>query len=312
MRHPNRRVLLISHIIQHPFGMMMPGRKYISGSGSYRYGFNGQGKENETHDEGNEYDFGERIYSPRIGRFLSVDDMTHQYPWYTPYQFAGNKPIWAIDLDGREEYIKTYKYEDGKATQLAVVKNSYIVTKTWDVVVNKHKVTYKSETVYDKRTGKAMNPAEIGQVQHHYQDKDGTTLNIRRNYAGDFVEGANEMMPVGDNNMLGSIYIGPTNPTVVVNGKEIPDYRREPQDEVDAAALKHDKDYDAVKAAGFKGAFIDKKTIPADINLVIAAETVKEKAKSSGNDVVTSKPISKQTEARAKKVSLLFRLILSK
>jgi hypothetical protein len=25
------------------------------------------------------------------------------YPWYTPYQFAGNMPIWAIDLDGLEE-----------------------------------------------------------------------------------------------------------------------------------------------------------------------------------------------------------------
>lgn len=24
-------------------------------------------------------------------------------PWYTPFQFAGNKPIWAIDLDGLEE-----------------------------------------------------------------------------------------------------------------------------------------------------------------------------------------------------------------
>jgi hypothetical protein len=28
------------------------------------------------------------------------------YPWYTPYQFAGNKPIWAVDLDGLEEDIR--------------------------------------------------------------------------------------------------------------------------------------------------------------------------------------------------------------
>ena len=36
-------------------------------------------------------------------RFLSVDPLSVDYPWYTPYQFAGNKPIWAIDLDGAEE-----------------------------------------------------------------------------------------------------------------------------------------------------------------------------------------------------------------
>ena len=44
------------------------------------------------------------MYAPRGGRFWSVDPLAPEYPWYTPYQFAGNKPIWAIDLDGLEEY----------------------------------------------------------------------------------------------------------------------------------------------------------------------------------------------------------------
>jgi len=35
---------------------------------------------------------------------LSVDPLTSSYPWYTPYQFAGNKPTRYIDLDGLEEY----------------------------------------------------------------------------------------------------------------------------------------------------------------------------------------------------------------
>jgi hypothetical protein len=51
----------------------------------------------------NQYDYGFRIYDPRIGRFLSVDPITSDYPWYTPYQFAGNKPIAFTDLDGLEE-----------------------------------------------------------------------------------------------------------------------------------------------------------------------------------------------------------------
>lgn len=36
--------------------------------------------------------------------FLSVDPLTSSYPMLTPYQFAGNTPIRAIDLDGLEPY----------------------------------------------------------------------------------------------------------------------------------------------------------------------------------------------------------------
>lgn len=36
-----------------------------------------------------------------------MDPLTKSYPWYTPYQFAGNKPIWAIDIDGLEEWKVT-------------------------------------------------------------------------------------------------------------------------------------------------------------------------------------------------------------
>ena len=32
-----------------------------------------------------------------------MDPLTGSYPWYTPYQFAGKKPIRFIDLDGKEE-----------------------------------------------------------------------------------------------------------------------------------------------------------------------------------------------------------------
>jgi RHS repeat-associated protein len=35
-------------------------------------------------------------------RFVSVDPLQHKYPYYTPYQYAGNKPVTFIDLDGLE------------------------------------------------------------------------------------------------------------------------------------------------------------------------------------------------------------------
>lgn len=48
-------------------------------------------------------DYGMRHYNSLIARFVSVDPITSSYPWYTPYQFAGNKPIQFIDLEGLEE-----------------------------------------------------------------------------------------------------------------------------------------------------------------------------------------------------------------
>ena len=74
---------------------------------SSTYGFNGHEKDDEVKGSGNNYDYGFRIYGSRLGRFLSVDPLMDAYPFYTPYQFAGNKPIWAIDLDGLEEYRVT-------------------------------------------------------------------------------------------------------------------------------------------------------------------------------------------------------------
>jgi RHS repeat-associated protein len=71
----------------------------------YRYAFNGKEKDDELKGEGNSYDYGFRMHDPRIGRFLSVDPLGHNFPWYSSYQFAGNKPIIAIDLEGAEEFI---------------------------------------------------------------------------------------------------------------------------------------------------------------------------------------------------------------
>ena len=81
--------------------MAMPGRKF-SASAEYRYGFNGKENDNDVKGEGNQQDYGMRIYDPRIGKFLSVDPITSKYPELTPYQFASNRPIDGIDLDGLE------------------------------------------------------------------------------------------------------------------------------------------------------------------------------------------------------------------
>ena len=70
----------------------------------YRYGFNGKEKLDELHgNSGDTYDYGARMFDARLGRFMSVDPLTKSYPWYTPYQFAGDNPIKYIDIDGMEQ-----------------------------------------------------------------------------------------------------------------------------------------------------------------------------------------------------------------
>jgi RHS repeat-associated protein len=81
--------------------MVMPGRKYSAGS-QYRYGFNGKEEDDEVKGDGNQQDYGMRIYDTRLGRFLSVDPITSKYPELTPYQFASNSPVAGVDFDGLE------------------------------------------------------------------------------------------------------------------------------------------------------------------------------------------------------------------
>ena len=117
----------------------MAGRKY--NQGTYRYGFNGKEEDKEWGSQMIQ-DYGFRIYNPTIGKFLSVDPLAPDYPWYTPYQFAGNKPIWAADLDGLEEDEKTaYKYKGNLIIvyteyQAAVIRSQHKTNENWDVIVS--------------------------------------------------------------------------------------------------------------------------------------------------------------------------------
>jgi RHS repeat-associated protein len=77
----------------------MPGRNF--NTTTYRYGFNGKEKDDELKGSGNSYDFGARIYDPRVGRWLAVDPLSGKYPNLSPYNFVANMPICAIDPDGK-------------------------------------------------------------------------------------------------------------------------------------------------------------------------------------------------------------------
>jgi len=80
----------------------MPGRTYQSSVDGYRYGFNG--KEDDKAISDGAQDYGMRIYDKRLGRFFSVDIAQQLYPHLSPYNFAANRPVVAIDIEGLQAW----------------------------------------------------------------------------------------------------------------------------------------------------------------------------------------------------------------
>lgn len=84
-----------------PFGSLLPGRNFSSDS--YRHGFNGMEKDDEVHNStGTSYDFGARLYDPRVGRWLSLDPLARKFAGHSTYSFAFNSPLIFVDQDGKE------------------------------------------------------------------------------------------------------------------------------------------------------------------------------------------------------------------
>src|SRR5690554_25343 len=65
---------------------------------AYRYGFNGMERDNEVKGKGNSYTTEFRQYDPRVGRWLSLDPVTHHH--FSPYNGFDNNPIYYKDPNG--------------------------------------------------------------------------------------------------------------------------------------------------------------------------------------------------------------------
>ncbi|MDP2384972.1 MAG: RHS repeat-associated core domain-containing protein [Bacteroidota bacterium] len=116
---------LVSAMDYGAFGNILSGRNFNSSSA--RYQFNSKEFDPETGTQ----DYGARIYNPNLGRFLSVDAIANKFPWWSPYAFAGNTPIQALDLDGYE--ILNYKTpfrirENSGGAQLT---NKWEIARSW-------------------------------------------------------------------------------------------------------------------------------------------------------------------------------------
>ena len=76
----------------------MSGRSYVGTSN--RYLFNGK----ELQEETGWYDFGARMYDPGLGRWMSPDPLSDEFPSHSVYNYALNNPVRFIDPDGQAPF----------------------------------------------------------------------------------------------------------------------------------------------------------------------------------------------------------------
>ena len=157
-------------------------------SNEYRYGFQGQEKDDEIKEgDGNSLNYKYRMHDPRIGRFFAVDPLSDEFSWNSPYAFAENMLGLGVELEGKE-----LGYEDGKLiyrvhngygpTQIAKYLNSekekygfggaMSLAVTWVDVVSWNLDTFVEKGVYKDMTNVGdkgyndlnINPQDILQV----------------------------------------------------------------------------------------------------------------------------------------------------
>ena len=96
------KIPLKNSITYYPFGSLKPSRN--ASTSNYRFGFQGQEVDNEVKGGGNSINYKYRIHDPRLGRFLSIDPLSKEYPWNSPYAFSENRVIDMIELEGLEAF----------------------------------------------------------------------------------------------------------------------------------------------------------------------------------------------------------------
>lgn len=154
--------------------MLLPNRN--ESTDAYRYGFQGQEKDDEIKGEGNSFNFKYRMYDPRVGRFFITDPLEESYPWNSSYSFSENRVIDMLELEGGEtvDYWTLHRaYYWGKNVLknigIKIDESSDQVGSAINDVVNAH--------TYDKMSAegfKAMGQTKFSELQRTQKTIDGT------------------------------------------------------------------------------------------------------------------------------------------
>jgi RHS repeat-associated protein len=160
---------VLSYNDYYPYGMFLPKRH--DSDESYRYGFQGQEKDDELKGEGNSLNYRFRMHDPRVGRFFARDPLAKQFAWFSPYQFSGNRVIDRIELEGAETALPPYlwtstegyrdhRYSDNQYAQ-------YVEGK-WHILLNSGESLYHNGEKWIPNPNSISNEKFIKTYGYHY------------------------------------------------------------------------------------------------------------------------------------------------
>ncbi len=193
-------------------------------------------------------------------RFFSVDPIASKFAELSPYQYASNRPIDGIDLDGLE-YLTVQVDITVKANGDVVLSSAVAEDFRYKSEEEMNKI-HKTTDFY-KKYSSGFGSRGKG-VLYKY------TINDER-YGPEFREEFTKFFKKESFSEHG-IYAGPGTSTyfgpIIADNKQFNPYNFKimPNDEVDALSRIHDMQYDAL--TDYKGWVNDTKTIPYDIEFV--------------------------------------------
>ncbi len=144
----------------------------------YRYGFQGQEKDDEIKGEGNSINYKYRMHDARIGRFFAADPLAPKYPHNSPYAFSENRVIDGVKLEELETVHYTFKgkniygfsnnsvFKIDNNTNIQNKLNSYgikNINKNYHVYIDVH--TYKVKRKVKMADGTSVRENGITTVQ---------------------------------------------------------------------------------------------------------------------------------------------------
>lgn len=180
----NKNLNIIEENNYYPFGLEQKSHtnivNTIGNAAAQKYKYNGKELQDDNigGSQFNVYDYGKRMYDPSIGRFLKIDRLAEKYHNLTPYSYAGNNPIYFVDIQGdsiKPNIVVVYSKEmnprksqkghDFGITKLKGATPSFnSTTKNVDLTVE-IQITYSS--ILEEENFNKDNPGFKNEVEQH-------------------------------------------------------------------------------------------------------------------------------------------------
>ena len=207
--HPSK-MRCYAHSLFPTFGSAITDMQYVNDTnGSYRYGFNGEEKENSIDGEGMVYDLGARFYDGRLGRMFSTDPLESNYPWQSTYAYCDNSPIATIDIKGMGGGVEDKEITQPNGTKVWIGANIEQTDDKLVLINNPNRPDKTNENDWDYAV---WDPEKELYVNKKFECQDvGTVSSVPQYQYGELYEtdlGQKTIWPIGSHPTEGFKYIG--------------------------------------------------------------------------------------------------------